>query len=308
MARYLCKRCLLALVALGVIITGTFLLMHVIPGNPFLTPKLLPSIRENLSARYGLDLPIWQQYLVYWGNLLHGHLGWSLVDPGRSVGQMISAGFPVSAELGAEALLWSISFGIALGLVAAFHLNRAWDYAALGVVVLGLAVPNFVIAVLGDYFLGVQVRLLPVAGWGTFAQSVLPAISLGLPSLALVGRLVRAQGAEVLEMDYIRTARAKGLPWPQILAHHVLRNAILPIVTILGPLAATVLTGSFVVERIFAIPGLGSAFVSSVLDRDYPLILGLTIFYATLLLGFNLLVDVLYTLVDPRIRLGQEGR
>ena len=306
MGRYLLARGLLTAVALTVIVTTTFVLMHLLPGDPFLTPKLLPVIREHLLAHYGLDRPLWQQYLMYWGNLLHGRLGPSLLEPGRTVGQLIATGFPVSAEVGALALLWSVTLGIALGLVSACHRGRAWDYAVLGVAVLGLAVPNFVVAVLSDDLLGGH--LLPVAGWGGPAHAILPAFALGLGALALVARMLRAQAVEVLDADFIRTALAKGLPWRQILTRHVCKNALLPVLTLLGPLAAAILTGSLVVERIFAIPGLGSDFVSSILDRDYPLILGLTTFYAALLLGFNLLVDVLYTVVDPRIRLGGEGR
>jgi len=307
MGRYLLGRVLRTLVALWAIVSATFLVMHLIPGNPFLARQLPPAVAQHLLARYGLDMPLWRQYVLYWAGLLHGRLGSSMVVPGRTVRQIVAAAFPVSAELGAEALLWSVTLGVALGLLAAFHLNRAWDYCALAVAVLGLSVPNFAIAAILDYVLGVRARLLPVAGWGGFAHTVMPAFALGFMSLALVSRLLRTQGAEVLAMEYVRTARAKGLAWPAIVVRHVLRNALLPVLTVLGPLAAAVLSGSFAVEQIFAIPGLGSAYVQSILDRDYPVILGVTVFYAFVLLGFNLLVDVLYGLVDPRIRLGREG-
>lgn len=306
MGRYLLGRCLRTLVALWAIISLTFLVMHLIPGNPFLAPQVAPAIRQRLIVRYGLELPLWRQYLLYWAGLLRGSLGVSMVVPGRTVREMIGAALPVSAQLGAEALGWSVTLGIVLGLLAAFHMNRTWDYVALAVAVLGLSVPNFVIAALLDYVFAVRLRLLPVAGWGGPAHSVLPAFALGCMSLALVSRLVRFQGAEVLNLDYVRTARAKGLPWSAILARHVLRNAMLPVLTTLGPLAAAVVVGSLAIERIFAIPGLGSAFVRSILDRDYPVILGVTVFYACVLLGFNFLVDVLYGVVDPRIRLGKE--
>jgi oligopeptide transport system permease protein len=306
MGRFVAYRLAQAAAALWAVVTGTFAMMHAIPGDPFESPKITPSVRAQLIDRYGLDQPLYRQYAIYLGNLAHGRLGWSMHDLHRSVGQMIRAGFPVSATLGAEALLWSVTLGILLGLLAAFRRHTPWDHLAIAAAVVGLSVPNFVIAVLGDYLLGVRVRLLPVAGWGTFAQTVLPALSLGCVSLALVARLMRARAVEVLAADYIRTARAKGLPWSRILARHVLRNALLPVVTVLGPLAAGVLTGSFVVETIFAIPGLGSDFVNSIVDRDYPLIMGVTIFYAALLIVFNLVVDVAYALVDPRIRLGGE--
>jgi len=304
MARYVAGRLAQAAAALWAVVTATFVLMHAIPGNPFNSPETPPAERALLRVKYGLDLPLPRQYALYLGQLLHGQLGWSLVDPHETVGQLIRQGWPVSATLGAVALGWALALGVSLGLLAALRRGSLWDRAAAGVSVLGLAVPSFVLAVLADYVLGVRLRLLPVAGWGSPAQAVLPALALGALPLALIMRMTRAQAVEVLAADFVRAARARGLSWGQVLRRHVLRNALLPVVTILGPLLTATLMGSFVVETVFAVPGLGSAFVSSILDRDYPLILGVTIFYAGVLLLLNLLADLAYVLLDPRVRLG----
>lgn len=301
LGRVLLGRCAQAVAALWVCVTVSFVLMHAIPGGPFSSLQLPPATRALLDARYGLDRPLWRQYAVYVGNALHGELGWSLVDPRVSVASMIRAGLPVSALLGALALLWSVPTGLALGLCGALRPGGGWDRVGGGVALLGLAVPNFVLAAAADYFLGVRARLLPVAGWGTPAQAVLPALALGALPLALVARMTRAQAADVLRAEYVRAARAKGLSWPQTLLRHVLRNSLLPVLTLLGPLAAVTVAGSFVVETVFAVPGLGAAFVGSILDRDYPAILGLTVFYSALLLGCNLLADLAHLAADPRL-------
>ena len=307
MARYILGRLAQALVALWVVVTVTFVLMHAVPGDPFASLKTPAAVRQLLQARYGLDLPLPRQYLIYLGNVARGRLGWSLLDPQRTVGGIIRAGLPVSAELGAEALVWSLGLGVALGLAAALRPTGAWGWATAAASLLGLALPNFVLAVLSDYVFAVRAAALPVAGWGSPAQSVLPALALGALPLALVARMTAAQAAEVLAADHVRAARAKGLTWAQVLRRHVLRNALLPVLTLLGPLVAATLTGSFVIESVFGVPGLGSAFVSSILDRDYPLILGLTIFYAALLLLLHLLVDLAYGAADPRVRLAARG-
>ncbi len=304
LAGALLGRCLHAACALWVCVTVTFALMHAVPGGPFSSLQLPAASRALLTARYGLDRPLLRQYAVYVGNALHGELGWSLVDPRVTVASMIRRGLPVSGLLGALALLWSVPAGLALGLRGALRPGGPWDRVAGGVALLGLAVPNFVLAAAADYFLGVRIRLLPVAGWGTPAQAVLPALALGALPLALVARMARAQAAEVLRTEYVRAARAKGLSWGQTLRRHVLRNSLLPVLTLLGPLASVTVAGSFVVETAFAVPGLGAAFVGSILDRDYPLILGLTVFYCALLLGFNLLADLAHLAADPRLDAG----
>lgn len=286
------------------IASATFVLLHAIPGDPFGAAHIGRQTHRLLVARYGLDLPLWRQYVRFWANLLRGHLGWSLVDPQRTVGQVIAQGFPVSALIGLEALGWALCGGIALGVWAAARPRGLAAGLALAVTLAGLAVPNFVWALVLDWLFAARLRLLPVAGWGGFRATVLPAISLGLVALALVARLVRAQAQGVLAAQYVRTARAAGLPEGRILRRHVLRNATLPVLAVAGPMAAAILTGSFAIEQIFALPGLGRTYVQSVLDRDYPLVLGLTLFYAALLLAFNLVADLAYPLLDPRIRLG----
>lgn len=303
-SRYLAQRVALSAGALWLVATATFFLLHAIPGDPFSAEHIGRQTHALLVARYGLDLPLWRQYLRFLNNVLHGRLGWSLVDPQRSVWQIIAQGFPVSGVLGLEALGWSVSGGIALGVWSAARPRGAVAALTLGATLAGLAVPNFVWALLLDWLVGARWQLLPVAGWGGVASTILPAVSLGMVSLALVTRLIRARTLGVLTAQYVRTARAAGLPERRILWHHVLRNAALPVLAVIGPMAAAVLTGSFAIEQVFSLPGLGQAYVQSVLDRDYPLVLGLTLFYAALLLTFNLLADLAYPLLDPRVRLG----
>lgn len=307
MGRYILGRSLQAVLALWVTVSATFTAVHLIPGDPFSDPQLDPSVRLHLIQVYGLGLPLWRQYVRYMAQLAQGHLGWSLLNPDRGVGAVIAAGLPVSAALGALALLWAIPTGTILGLAAGWRRNGALDRALLVLAVAGLAIPSFVLAVALDDIGGVRLRLLPVAGWGTASQAVLPALALGLGPLAVVARLVRVQAAEVLQSEYVLAAVGRGLSWPRVLVRHVLRNAAVPAVVALGPLTAAVLIGSFVVENIFAVPGLGRDFVAAVLDRDYPLVAGITVFYAALLLACNLLADLAAAALDPRIRLGGAG-
>lgn len=304
LGRYLLGRALQSALALWVTVSATFAAVHLLPGDPFGDPQLDPAVRRQLAGLYGLGLPLWRQYIRYMSQLVQGHLGWSLHNPDRAVGAVIAAGVPVSAVLGGLALLWAVPIGAALGLVAAQRRNGWLDRSLLVLAVVGLAIPSFVLAVALDDVGAVRLRLLPVAGWGTAAQAILPAVALGLAPLAVIARLVRAQAAEVIDSDYVLGARARGLSWPRLLTRHVLRNALLPAVTALGPLTATVLMGSFVVENIFAVPGLGRDFVAAVLDRDYPLVTGITVFYAALLLVCNFLADVAAVALDPRLCLG----
>jgi ABC-type dipeptide/oligopeptide/nickel transport system permease component len=299
------RRLLARLAALWLVVTITFFALHAMPGQPFADPELTAAARARLLTVHGLGRPLLQQYLAYLAGLLRGRLGHSLVDTHEAVAAIVARGLPVSAALGGEALLWSVSGGLVLGLWAALGRGGWPDRLVLALAVVGLAVPNFVVAVVVDYVFGVRLGWLPVAGWGGFAASVLPAFSLGLGCLALVARVLRARAAEVLAMEHVAAARAKGLGPVPILLRHVLRNALVPVVTLLGPLAAGVVTGSFVVEEIFAIPGIGAAYVNAVLDRDYPVVLGITVVYAVVLFGFNLLVDVAYALLDPRVRVGE---
>lgn len=301
---YLIKRMSSAMVALLAIITVTFALMHVIPGGPFDSEKKLPEpIMKNINARYHLDDPLWQQYTDYLTNLVKGDLGPSFRYETRTVNDIIREGFPVSATLGLVVMAIALAMGIFLGVTAAVNHHRWQDYAAIIIATLGVSVPSFVVAGLAMYFFAVKLQWFPPAMWEGPQSLVLPVIALaGLPT-AVIARLMRSSMLEVLEQDYIKTARAMGLPSRIVIYRHALRNAILPVITYLGPATAAIFTGSFVVEHIFAIPGLGQWFVTSISNRDYPVILGVTVFYSALLIFTNALADIAYTMIDPRIKL-----
>ncbi|NMA91761.1 MAG: ABC transporter permease [Firmicutes bacterium] len=303
MARYLIRRLAFTLIAFLLIVTLTFVIMKLLPGEPFLNPKLPAATRQMLRHYYGLDKPLFMQYLHYLKNLCTGNLGRSLYERGQEVSGIILSRFPVSATLGLVALGFALITGLGLGILAALKHNRGWDYLAMTVAVIGIGVPNFVFATLMQYLIGVKLRWLPVALWGSPRQIVMPALALAMGTLALMARLVRTSMLEVLRQDYITTARSKGLSSRRIIWSHALRNALLPVLTILGPLVASIITGTFIIEHIFAIPGLGKYFVVSIYNRDYPLIMGTTIFYAGILLTINFAIDLLYGLIDPRIRL-----
>jgi len=306
--RYVLQRLALMLLSIWVVVTLTFLMMHAVPGDPFTDPKLRPEIKELMMRKYGLDKPLWQQYLVYWSNFLRGEWGSSLYNIGRDVEVMIREGFPESFQVGIQALTWAVIAGIALGTVAALNHNRTWDYVAMVIAVIGVSVPSFVVGVVLQYLLGVKLRLFPIVWDGTFKGSILPSFALGLGTVAVMARMMRTQMLEVLGQDYIRTARAKGLSDTEVVWRHGLRNAILPVLTILGPLFATIVTGTVVIETVFGIPGIGRYYVQSVFTDDYPLILGTTVFYFVFLIISNFLVDLSYGIVDPRIRVGSNGR
>lgn len=305
MWRYIGKRLLLMLLSLWLISTLTFFLMHAIPGDPFTSDRNLPEqTLANLQAQYGLDQPKPVQYLIYMGNLVKLDLGISINDRGRSVNDLLADGFPASAQLGAQALLLATFAGIVMGTVAALRQNRLPDYTLMVLAVLGISIPNFVLAPIMQKYLGLEWDLLPLVGWGEFDQTILPAMALAFSPLALVTRLMRSSMLDVISQDYIRTARAKGLPPWRVVTRHTLRNAIIPVLTVLGPMTATILTGSFIIEQIFSIPGIGAYFVESISNRDYPMIMGTTIFYSAFLVFMNFLVDLTYSLIDPRIKLG----
>lgn len=293
------------LVTLWLIITVTFFLMHSVPGSPFDKDgkNSNPTAVQNMMAYYHLDEPIGVQYVLYLKSLLKLDLGPSIGHFPDSVNSMISRGFPVSFQLGMIAILFAIVAGIALGTVAALYKNRLIDQAAMVLAVLGIAVPNFVVATLLIKYVAVEWHLLPVAMWGTWRHAVLPGLALATGPIAIIARMTRANMVEVLTSDYIETARAKGLHPFVIVTKHALRNAVLPVVTLLGALIANVLTGSFVIEKIFAIPGMGKYFVDGINNRDYSVIMGTTVFYSALLLFMMFLVDIAYGLIDPRIKL-----
>jgi oligopeptide transport system permease protein len=306
MFRYVAKRIATSLFTLWVIITITFIIMHSIPGDPLTRDKKLPdAIRQNIEAQYHLNEPRWKQYGYYFQGLAHGELGPSLKYEGVTVNEIISQGFPVSAQLGLSALVLMLLVGIPAGVISALRQNQWQDHTAMFMATLGVAIPNFVLATLLIYIFGVKLELLPTSRWVSWQSVIMPAVALAFYPTAYIARLTRSSMLEVIGQDYIRTARAKGLPQRTVLYKHALRNALVPIVTYLGPLIAGVLTGSFVIEKIFAIPGLGQQFVLSISNRDYTTILGVTIFYAAFLIFMNLVVDLLYGVIDPRIRLGK---
>ena len=304
MGGYVLRRAISVILVVLVVATGTFVLMHAIPGGPFKKEKALPpAVQRNIEERYKLNDPLWKQYTDYLGNLIRGDLGPSFKYLGRSVNDIIRDGFPVSATLGAWAILFALVVGVPAGIISALNQNRWQDNVVMAIAIIGVSVPNFVIATLLMYVFAVKLRWLPVAMWGTPRHVILPMIALaGFPA-AFFARLMRSSTLDVLSQDYIRTARAKGLSWYAVVVKHVVKNAILPVVTYLGPLIAGILTGSFVVENIFAIPGLGRYYVTSIYNRDYTTIMGVTIFYSAFLVLLNFLVDIAYGWIDPRIKL-----
>jgi len=287
-----------------VVVTATFILAHVIPGGPFDREKVLPpEILKNITERYNLDKSLLWQYQDYIGDLVKLDLGPSFQQRGTSVNDIINRGFPVSARLGAVAVSISLVFGIILGIISAYKQGKWQDNLAMFISTLGVTIPSFVIATLLIYFLGEKLRWFPVFGLSSPKHYILPAMALAGFSMAFISRLIRSSLLDVIRQDYIRAARARGLSETSIVVVHSLRNAILPVITYIGPLVAAILTGSFVVERIFTIPGLGRSFVDSISNRDYTLVLGVTVFYSFLLIVCNLLVDILYAFVDPRINI-----
>lgn len=304
MCKYIVKRLLLAAVTIFAVATITFFLMNMVPGGPFLSEKAIsPKAQAALEAKYGLDKPLLEQYITYISDALHGDFGDSLKQRGRTVMDIISGKFPVSARIGGLAVLVSLLVGIPLGCVAALNRGKLVDNVVSVFTTCGIAVPSFVVCTLLMYFLGVRFSLLPTFGLTSWKHYIMPVISLSLYPTSYIMRLMRSSMLDVLGQDYMRTARAKGLAQFKRIFKHALRNAILPVVTYVGPMMAYTLTGSFVVEKIFTIPGLGSEFVGSITNRDYTVIMGTTIFLATLLILMNVLVDIIYKIVDPRIKL-----
>lgn len=290
-------------IAIFVLMSLTFFLMKSIPGDPFEEEQALPQeIQDSLKRHYGLDQPLYKQYTQYLLAIMRGDLGPSFRYKDRTVNDVIRQGFPTSALLGFEALVLAVSTGLLLGTWAAFRENQWQDRLAMFMITMAIAVPSFVLATVLQYVLTLKIPLFPPARWGTLSHAVLPAISLAALPAAFIARLIRSNMLEVLQSDYIKTAKAKGLSSRTILWKHVLRNAFLPVLTYLGPLTANILVGSFVVEKIFNIPGLGQWLINSVGNRDYTMIMGLTLFYSFILMGTILIVDVIYRLLDPRIK------
>lgn len=304
MLRYTLKRGVIALLTIWVIITITFFLMHSIPGDPFTNEKKIqPQIMENLKRKYGLDQPLIVQYGKYLQNLLKGELGDSMKYKTRTVNEMLETSFPVSAKLGILATIFGAGLGIFAGIIAALHRGKAFDYFIIFLAVIGVSVPGFVFAALFQYWFGAKLQWFPVARWGEWKHYVLPVSALAFGMVAYIARMMRTSMLDVLSQDYIRTAKAKGLSSSVVTWKHTIRNAILPVVTIVGVSVAGIVTGSFVVESIFAIPGMGKYYVQSIKQNDYTLIMGTTIFYASILVIMMYLIDLVYGLIDPRIRL-----
>ncbi|HHY77742.1 MAG TPA: ABC transporter permease [Clostridiales bacterium] len=305
MVRYIIKRFIVSIITVWILVTLTFFLVRALPGDPFLSEKITPEIKANMMRYYGLDKPLPVQYATYMSNLLKGDMGYSLRYKNRTVNAIIADAFPASAELGIRSLIFSVTVGLILGIIAALNHNKGWDYASMVIAVIGVSVPSFIVGALIQYLFGIKWKILPVAQWKSFAHTIMPTFALGLGTLALIARLMRTSMLEVVGQDYIKTAKAKGLSPFQVTVKHQIRNAILPVVTVMGPLVATLLTGTFVVEQIFAIPGLGRHYVLSIQNLDYTMVMGLTIFYGAFLVFMNFLVDIAYGLVDPRIRVGK---
>jgi oligopeptide transport system permease protein len=303
MFQYLIKKALILAASLWLIITLTFFLMHMVPGDPFIGDRVIPQeVLDSLYAYFGLDQPLWIQYLKYLKGLLHGELGPSIIYQGRSVNQFIREGFPISAQIGLQALFLAIPLGILLGTIASIKRGKWQDTAAMIISTIGVSVPNFVLATLMQFVFALKLHLLPVARLSGFESTILPTLALAALPTAFIARLTRSNMVEVLEQDYIKTALAKGIPLFRISIVHGLRNALLPVITYLGPIGSQILTGSFMIEKIFAIPGLGSWMIHSINARDYPMIMGLTVFFSSGLMISMFFVDILYTLLDPRIR------
>ena len=302
MLKYIGKKVLIAIATVFVLATATFFLMKLIPGDPFLNDKIPVAVQDKQRAFYGLDKPVPQQYLTYMNNLLHGDLGYSIKKTGKTVVDIIKEAFPVSAKLGLISLLFAEAVGLFFGILCAQFQGKWPDYLLMVVAVLGIALPSMVLGPILRMIFGVKLGILPVTGWGKTNQIILPALVLGLGTVAGNTRNMRASMLAITTQDYVKTARAKGLSPIRVVLKHQFKNSLVPIIPNLGVQIAGVLMGSFVVESMFLIPGLGRYFVDSVTNLDYPLIMGLTVFYGAFLVTMNLIVDVLYGLIDPRIR------
>ncbi|MCM3638570.1 ABC transporter permease [Sporosarcina luteola] len=306
MKKFIVVRVVNIILTLVVIATATFFLMKLLPGSPFDEEKLAGLTEEariEFYAKYGLDKPLIMQYGIYMENLVKGDLGTSFYFKGQKVESLIKDRIGPSALLGLQAVILGMSIGLVLGMIAAFRHNTAWDYFTMFIAVIGVSIPNFVFAALLQYYIGLKWGILPVAFWESYSSSVLPTIALAMMVIALIARFTRNEMLEVLQQDYILTAKSKGLSKWSVIFNHTLRNSLIPIITILGPITVSLLTGSLVIENIFGIPGIGSLFVDSIKVNDYTTIMGLTLFYSAFYILTILVVDLLYGIIDPRIRL-----
>ncbi|MCY8505216.1 ABC transporter permease [Bacillus atrophaeus] len=308
MAQYIIKRFLAMAATILVITTLTFVMMKVIPGSPFNEERgTNEAVQKNLETYYHLNDPLLIQYAIYVKSIITFDFGPSIKKPSESVNDMLERGFPVSFELGMTAIVIAVISGLVFGVTAALRHNGFLDYAAMSIAVLGISIPNFIMATVLIQQLAVNLKLFPAATWTSPMHMVLPTVALAVGPMAIIARLTRSSMVEVLTQDYIRTAKAKGLSPLKIIVKHALRNALMPVITVLGTLVASILTGSFVIEKIFAIPGMGKYFVESINQRDYPVIMGTTVFYSLILIVMLFLVDLAYGLLDPRIKLHKKG-
>ncbi|HEY8891561.1 MAG TPA: ABC transporter permease [Clostridium sp.] len=307
MVKFILKRTAFAIITIICIATITFALMKALPGDPFHNPKLKPELRQALLQKYGLDLPISQQYIKYMSNLAHGDLGLSYKYVNRPVSQVIKESFPKSFALGWRAMTYSAFFGILFGVIAALKHQKAPDYIIIFISIVGVSVPSIVMGPLLAYYFGVTLGWLPVTVTDSQLSMILPSFTLGLGTLAFVARLMRSTTLEVLGQDYIQTAKSKGLSTSKIVWSHVIRNAIMPVVSVLGPAFAGIITGSIVIENVFAVAGLGGYFVTTITNQDYSMTMGITLFYAVLIIVSLLVVDIAYGLIDPRLKISSKG-
>ena len=310
MLKYVLKRLLYAVLTLFVLCAITFFMMRLLPGDPFIGEKAIPeTTMKALNQKYGLDKPVIEQFLMYVGNVLKGDLGISMHYNNRPVTEIIAQAFPYSFDLGIRSLIFATIMGVFLGIVAAVKRGTAWDTLTMLIAIIGVSVPSFIVGSLLQYFLGLGLyqltgaRIFPITGWNSVSSKILPAFALSFGSMATISRLMRTSMLDVLGQDYIKTAKSKGLSQKKIVWKHAVRNAIMPVVTVLGPIAASVLTGAFVVENIFSIPGMGKFFVNSIKVQDYTMISGITLFYGAFLIIANLVVDLAYGFIDPRVKL-----
>ncbi len=304
MTRFVIGRLLSGLLAVLVVATLTFFLLRLVPGGPFSEERAFePEIKKAIQAQYHLDKPVWRQYTIYMSGLVRGDFGPSFKYRNRDVADILAETFPVSMYLGLQALLLATILGIAAGTVAAVRRDTPLDRMSMFAATMGISIPSFVLGAFLLLAVAFKFKLLPPALWEGFSYTILPSLTLGLGPAAYLARLTRSSMIEVLEKDYVRTAKAKGLSGARVILKHVMKNSLGPVVTVLGPLTAMLVTGSFIVEHIFSIPGMGKYFITAVTNRDYPLVMGVTIIYATLIVLMNLSVDVAYKFLDPRVRL-----
>ncbi|MDG6881680.1 Oligopeptide transport system permease protein oppB [Phocoenobacter uteri] len=305
MLKFILKRILEAIPTLFILITFSFFLMRLAPGNPFSSEKAYPpEVMANIEAKYHLNEPLYKQYGLYLENLAHGDFGPSFKYKDQSVNDLLASAFPVSFKLGSIAFVFAVLLGITAGVVAALKQNSKWDYIVMGFAMTGVIMPSFVFAPLLVLFFAIYMKWLPAGGWngGEIYYMVLPVLSLTIGYLAGIARITRGSMIEVLHSNYIRTAKAKGLSLKKIIFRHALKPALLPVITYLGPAFVGIITGSMVIESVFGLPGIGQLFVNGALNRDYSLVLSLTILVGTLTIFFNALVDIFYAIIDPKVR------